>query len=177
MRMSSFLLMLCLTSCDHHAAKDQRHRAGCWPETLSTMEPTAWLPLCRLKPPNTLPSQNSSKGEGYRQRKPSTKWKGNQPKDGVFVNHTSDKRIISKTGKELMLFNIQKKKKRERKPPYNSQLKNGQEIDFFFSREDIHMAKRYMQRCWTSLTIKEMQTTKSYRLTPVRKAIIKMTKR
>ena len=51
----------------------------------------------------------------------------------------------------------------------------GKEIEVTFSKDNIQMANRYMERCLTALIIMEMQIKPTIwqHLTPVRMAIIK----
>ena len=106
-----------------------------------------------------LKSFCSAKETVNRMKRQTSEW------EKIFANESMDKGLISKLDKQFRQFNIKKK-------PMKKWV---EDLNRHFSKEDIQMAKRYMESCSTSLIIREMQikTTMTYHLTPVRMGIIR----
>jgi hypothetical protein len=101
-----------------------------------------------------------AKETATRLKRQSTAW------EKIFVNYSSNNRLIFRIYKELKKFNTQR---------FNTPMKKwAHELNREFSKEEVQMISKYM-RFSTSLFIEEMQikTTLRFHLTPVRMARIK----
>jgi hypothetical protein len=82
--------------------------------------------------------------------------------ENIFAGYTSDKGLITRIYRELEYLNS---------PIIDKPIKKwATELNRIFSKEEIQVAKKHMEKCSPSLSMKEMQikTTLTFHHTPVR---------
>ena len=88
----------------------------------------------------------------------------------IFGNEATKQRLISKIHNQHVQLNIKKNKQ----PNQKEKKKWMEDLNRHFSKEDIYMAKKHVEKCLTWFIIRKMQikTSMSHHLTQVRKASI-----
>ena len=111
--------------------------------------------------PNQIYKLLHSKGNHQQNKRQPTDW------EKIFANNATDKGLFPKYTNSSYNSTTTTTKKTIKKW--------AEDLNRYFSKEDIHMANRHMKRCSTLLIIRETQikTTVRYHLTPVRMTITK----
>jgi hypothetical protein len=89
-------------------------------------------------------------------KRPPTEW------EKIFASYTSDKGLITRIYREVKNLNSSK---------INEPIKKwATELDRTFSKEEVQVAKKHMNKCSPSLAIKEMQikTSLRFHLIPIK---------
>jgi hypothetical protein len=100
-----------------------------------------------------------------RPKRQPTKWRK------IVTSYTSDKGLITRLYRELKKLNSQRIN--------NPMIKWANELNRHFSKEEVQMANKHMNKCSASLAVKETQikTTLIFHFTLVRMPIIKNTQK